>query len=34
MRGVANIETIEAPGRPDRDAVIITELPYRPIKRR
>ena len=28
MRGVANIETIEAPGRPDRDAVIITELPY------
>jgi DNA gyrase subunit A len=28
MRGVANIETIEARGRPDRDAVIITELPY------
>jgi DNA gyrase subunit A len=28
MRGVARIETIEAPGRPDRDAVIITELPY------
>ena len=28
MRGVAEIETIEAPGRPDRDAVIITELPY------
>jgi DNA gyrase subunit A len=28
MRGVANIETIEAPGRPDRDAIIITELPY------
>ena len=28
MRGVAAIETIEAPGRPDRDAVIITELPY------
>ena len=28
MRGVAGIETIEAPGRPDRDAVIITELPY------
>ena len=28
MRGVANIETIEHPGRPDRDAVIITELPY------
>ena len=28
MRGVAEIESIEAPGRPDRDAVIITELPY------
>ena len=28
MRGVAAIETIEAAGRPDRDAVIITELPY------
>ena len=28
MRGVAEIETIENPGRPDRDAVIITELPY------
>ena len=28
MRGVAEIETIEAPGRPDRDAVIITALPY------
>jgi DNA gyrase subunit A len=28
MRGVAAIETIEAPGRPDRDAVIITQLPY------
>ncbi len=28
MRGVANIETIEAAGRPDRDAVIITQLPY------
>ncbi len=28
MRGVAEIETIEHPGRPDRDAVIITELPY------
>jgi DNA gyrase subunit A len=28
MRGVASIETTEAPGRPDRDAVIITELPY------
>jgi DNA gyrase subunit A len=28
MRGVASIETIEAKGRPDRDAVIITELPF------
>ena len=28
MRGVARIETIEAKGRQDRDAVIITELPY------
>jgi DNA gyrase subunit A len=28
MRGVAAIETIEAKGRPDRDAVVITELPY------
>ncbi|WP_320677110.1 DNA gyrase subunit A [Prochlorococcus sp. MIT 1300] len=28
MRGVANIETIEASGRPDRDAVIVTQLPY------
>jgi DNA gyrase subunit A len=28
MRGVAAIETVEAKGRPDRDAVIITELPY------
>lgn len=28
MRGVAEIETIEAAGRPDRDAVIVTELPY------
>ena len=28
MRGVAGIETLEIPGRPDRDAVIITELPY------
>jgi len=28
MRGVAAIETIEATGRPDRDAVIITQLPY------
>ncbi len=28
MRGVAEIETIEVKGRPDRDAVVITELPY------
>ncbi len=28
MRGVANIETIESAGRPDKDAVIITQLPY------
>ncbi|MFM1841765.1 MAG: gyrase subunit [Cyanobacteriota bacterium] len=28
MRGVANIEAMEQPGRPDRDAIIITELPY------
>jgi len=28
MRGVANIETVEQRGRPDRDAIIITELPY------
>ena len=28
MRGVADIETIEYSGKPDRDAVIITELPY------
>ena len=28
MRGVAEIETIEIPGRPDRDAVIVTALPY------
>ena len=28
MRGVAAIETLEVPGRPDRDAVIITALPY------
>ena len=28
MRGVASIETLEVTGRPDRDAVIITELPY------
>ncbi|MEG4321680.1 MULTISPECIES: DNA gyrase subunit A [unclassified Microcoleus] len=28
MRGVANIETIEHVGRPDKEAIIITELPY------
>jgi DNA gyrase subunit A len=28
MRGVARIETIEQRGRPDREAIIITELPY------
>ncbi|MEO0406079.1 MAG: DNA topoisomerase (ATP-hydrolyzing), partial [Cyanobacteria bacterium P01_A01_bin.135] len=28
MRGVAAIETVEQRGRPDREAIIITELPY------
>jgi DNA gyrase subunit A len=28
MRGVASIETLEQQGRPDREAIIITELPY------
>ena len=28
MRGVAEIETIEHRGRPDRDAIIVTELPF------
>ncbi len=28
MRGVANIETLENRGRPDREAIIITELPF------
>jgi DNA gyrase subunit A len=28
MRGVANIETIEHRGRPDREAIVVTELPY------
>lgn len=28
MRGVANIETIEQRGRPDREAIIVTELPF------
>jgi DNA gyrase subunit A len=28
MRGVAEIETIEQRGRPDREAIIVTQLPY------
>ncbi len=28
MRGVATIETLEQPGRPDREAIIVTELPF------
>jgi DNA gyrase subunit A len=28
MRGVANIETVAPRGRPEREAVIVTELPY------
>ena len=28
MRGVATIDTVENRGRPDREAIIITELPY------
>ncbi len=28
MRGVAQIETIEQRGRPDREAIVVTELPY------
>jgi DNA gyrase subunit A len=28
MRGVASFETLEQRGRPDREAIIITELPY------
>ena len=28
MRGVATIETLEYTGRPDREAIVITELPY------
>ena len=28
MRGVADIETLEQSGRPDREAIIITELPF------
>ncbi|MGB7375929.1 MAG: DNA topoisomerase (ATP-hydrolyzing) subunit A, partial [Rivularia sp. (in: cyanobacteria)] len=28
MRGVANIETLQQRGRPEKEAIIITELPY------
>jgi DNA gyrase subunit A len=28
MRGVAQIETLEQRGRPDREAIIVTQLPY------
>lgn len=28
MRGVAEVETIEHRGRPDKEAIIVTELPY------
>lgn len=28
MQGVADIELMEQPGRPDREAIIVTELPY------
>ncbi|MDF5716669.1 MAG: DNA topoisomerase (ATP-hydrolyzing) subunit A [Rhizonema sp. NSF051] len=28
MRGVASVETVEQRGRPDREAIIVTELPY------
>ena len=28
MRGIAEIETIEQRGRPDKDAIIVTQLPY------
>ncbi len=28
MRGVATIETVSAPGRQDKEAIIVTELPY------
>ncbi|MDY7005739.1 MAG: DNA topoisomerase (ATP-hydrolyzing) subunit A [Cyanobacteriota bacterium] len=28
MRGVANIETLEQRGRPDKEAIIVTELPF------
>ncbi|AGY59874.1 DNA gyrase subunit A [Gloeobacter kilaueensis] len=32
MRGVANIETIQLRGRPEREAIVITELPYQVCK--
>jgi DNA gyrase subunit A len=32
LRGVANMETISHKGRPDREAIIITELPYQVCK--
>ncbi|BAC91023.1 DNA gyrase subunit A [Gloeobacter violaceus] len=32
MRGVAAIETIQVRGRPDREAIVITELPYQVCK--
>lgn len=28
MRGVATIETVTASGRPDKEAIVVTELPY------
>ena len=28
LRGVAQVETVEHKGRPDREAIIVTELPY------
>ena len=32
MRGVADIELIKSPGRAEKDAVILTELPFQPNK--
>ncbi len=32
MRGVAEVETIQHRGRPDREAIVITELPYQVCK--
>ena len=28
MRGVAEIETLQQPGRADKEAIVITQLPY------